>query len=542
MNLLTMIIPLAVLASVVIGALSGLKNGFKKQSIRLASIVLALLLGILITGLICNSLIASFENMSNENLAELFETMEINVNEETMAQISENAGAVSMLLAVPIAFIISPMIFFFVYGILYFLTLIPYKILVKSITLKKEKKSAGTRLIGAGVGALQGLLIAVVIASPFAGISGLLTDAADALANESADFEKLNDTINVIPEDPTLNFLGAIGGNAIYGSLCTVDVHGESYNMKDELAVPVIKLISNASDLENIQDFASLKEEDKATLNALVEIFDESPYISDLCSNVLLIASDELKDKVVVSENGEIVENEAKAVFTQFTDVFFDVIADIAVDSMNGETSLTTDLKTLLNVYYLLSDHEVLSTISDDPEYAVDKLMAVAEVNETTGKKVTVMTKVVNTLNSNAHTRPMVTVLSQISVTALAGQFDMGGDVDITKVYNDVKTSVNAIKDVDRDALGEEAYVAEVSTILNDALVGNDLDIEENVINDMAQYIYDNPETVAFGDNDGDGELTDEEMNNIILTYYDVYVEYENSGEIPDDITPDEFN
>ena len=33
MNLLTMIIPLAVLASVIIGALSGLKNGFKKQSI-----------------------------------------------------------------------------------------------------------------------------------------------------------------------------------------------------------------------------------------------------------------------------------------------------------------------------------------------------------------------------------------------------------------------------------------------------------------------------------------------------------------------------
>ena len=121
----------------------------------------------------------------------------------------------------------------------------------------------------------------------------------------------------------------------------------------------------------------------------------------------------------------------------------------------------------------------------------------------------------------------------------------MGGDVDITKVYNDVKTSVNAITQVDR-AQGEEIYVAEVTDILSTALTQNNVDIEADIIDDMAQYIYDNPDTISVGDEDDDGELSDEEMNNLILSYYDVYLEYESTGDIPndfpgDDLIPDDY-
>lgn len=534
MNLIKLVPLIILLVLVVFGALKGLKNGFKNQAVRFGTIILALLLSIFVTGLLSDTLIASFENMSNESLHSLLDTIGYEVSEDVMNTITENTGSFTYLLAIPIAFIIAPIAFLLVYLIFHYITIIPYNIIAKSFVLKKEKKSAVDRLLGAGIGAVQGLLIAVIIASPFSGITTLVSDAADAIAEESVDFEEINETLELVPEDATISLLGTIGGNLIYENLATVDVHGQSYNMKDELAVPVIKLVSNASKLEDVNDFSKLTAEDKQTLDSIVEIFDDSQYISDVCSNLLLIVTEDVGD-LLAGENVSGENEEATAVFTQFTDTFVKVMENIAKDSRDHKSSLSNDLGTILSVYYTLSDYEVLSTISTNPEYAVDSLMKVVETNAETGKKVTVMTKVVNTLNTNEHTRPMVTVLSQISVTALAGQFDLGNDVDITKVYDDVKSSVNAIKHVDR-AQGEEIYVTEVSAILNDALIGNELDIEEDVINDMAQYIYDNPETIAVGDGDGNGELTDEEMNNLILSYYDVYVEYETSGEIPDGI------
>ena len=541
MAILTMIIPLAVLACVVIGALNGLKNGWAKQAIRIGFVFVALLISMFVTNLISDTLIASFENMSNESLAEIFDMIGYTISESEMAEITSNTSSISYLLAVPIAFVIAPIVFLIIYFIFHLITIIPFKIISKSIEVKKEKKGALSRLAGAGIGALQGLLIAVIVASPFSGISTTVNDAYAAIQESGMeDFEEV-EALDSIPTNSTISLLGSIGGNLIYENLATVEVHGTDYNMKDDLAEPIVKLIASASELEDIEDFTKLTESDKESLDAIVEVFDDSDYISDLCANVLLIASDTLKDAVVVEDDDLAGEEEMTEAITQFIDSFFNVISDVATDSLNGETSLSDDLGTILSAYYILSDYDVLSTISDDPEYAVDALLSPVEE----GSKVTVMRKVVDTLNTNKHTRPMVTVLSQISITALAGQFDMGGDVDITKVYNDVKTSVNAITQVDR-AQGEEIYVAEVTDILSTALTQNNVDIEADIIDDMAQYIYDNPDTISVGDEDDDGELSDEEMNNLILSYYDVYLEYESTGDIPndfpgDDLIPDDY-
>ena len=530
MDILAIVITILVLASVAIGALNGLKNGARKQAIRLGFIILSLLVSVAVTGLISNTVIASVSSMSSESLAEVFDTIGYKVPEDIMSQIAENSTSISYLLAIPVAFIVAPIMFLVVYGIFHFITLIPCSILSKALVLKKSKKSGYSRLIGAAVGALQGLLIAVIVASPFTGLLSTATDAVDAIKDSGVvSFEEDSLIEGGIPTDTTLSFLGAVGGNLIYENLATVEVNGNEYNMKKELAEPVVKLVANASKLEDIESYTKLSKEDQETLNAIVNVFEESDYISDISANLILVASDTLKKEFTSSNNNMFGgEQELDNVFGKFTNSFFDVINAIATDSLNDKSSLTGDLKTLLSVYYLLSDYDILNTFNTSPMYAVEALMTTHE--EEDGTQITVMKKVTDTLNSNVHTRPMVTVLSQISISALSGQFDFGGDFDITKVYNDVKESVSAISAVDRTV--EETYVAEVTDILTNAFTENNVDIEAEVISDMAKYLFDNPDTISAGDGDGDGEITDDEMNKLILAYYDVYVEKELTEEL----------
>ena len=208
---------------------------------------------------------------------------------------------------------------------------------------------------------------------------------------------------------------------------------------------------------------------------------------------------------------------DADPMLTEVMNTAIDVLKNMAGDE---EIHLSDNLKTLTAAYYVLCDYKVLSDM-DNSDKLLDNLLQVVEVKED-GKKVTVMSKVTGILNSNKATVPIVTVLSKLSVAALANQ--LGDGADITAIYENVKEGVNEITKLDRTS---ETYVEEVSSILDESLTANGIELEEEVINDMAVYVDENyDEIILAGDDDGDGMISDQEMNSIMLSYYDVYVEY----------------
>ena len=509
----------AILGFIVIGVLQGLKNGWKKQLIRLATVVIALFVSVLITKIFSNSLISWIGGSAGDSLKTLFEEA-LDFSQEEINALMPNGqvlGAVAYIAAIPIAFIISPIVFLIIYGIFHFITIIPYKIFSKSI-VGKEKKRGLDRVIGMAVGAVYGLLIAVIITSPLTGITAMVYDTYDAITEtvKDDDSEYAEDIREVFEEfdlpesDPALTFLGSIGGEAIYDSLATVEINDKSYDMTDEVARPTIELVVALSGFEDIE-IDEPTDKDKESIDAIIAVFEESNYIKDLFADALVYVSGAYENGVL-SDDMEF-DNYAKTIM----DAFFEVISNIANDSEH----LSDNLHDLLDAYYVLTDNGIISDISKNPENAVNSLMTKIESED--GQKTTVMAEVVRRLNNNEITAPLVTALSKISVAVLS---DTMGE-DVVKVYEDVKATVGQISAVDAN---DTQYVEKVSDILDTAITKNNLDIDEETTREMAEYLQENhDEFFAVGDSDEDGVISDQEMNNIILSYYDVYVA---SGEI----------
>ena len=67
----------------------------------------------------------------------------------------------------------------------------------------------------------------------------------------------------------------------------------------------------------------------------------------------------------------------------------------------------------------------------------------------------------------------------------------------------------------------EEEYVAEISNALDATLKSNQIELEKEIVDTMAQYVADN-----FSDME---VLTDEEVCDVIIYYYDAYLKYTTS-------------
>ena len=120
--------------------------------------------------------------------------------------------------------------------------------------------------------------------------------------------------------------------------------------------------------------------------------------------------------------------------------------------------------------------------------------------------------------------------VTELSVALISSS--IGLDEDATEVYNNVKEGMKdvlAIKPTDYPDTeeGKEQYKEDLSKELDTTLKENGIELEPEIIDGIADYIDENVEIKD--------EYTDEEINDVILSYYDAYVKYleENGGEPP---------
>ena len=146
--------------------------------------------------------------------------------------------------------------------------------------------------------------------------------------------------------------------------------------------------------------------------------------------------------------------------------------------------------------------------------------------------------KVTEILNENSHTRPLVTALSRISVSVLAQSF--GSELDTEVIYDTVKSGLTSTLQISKEGKTEDEYKAEVKESLNTALKGVEIELDDGVLDEMANYVNDNYETLADIDGNGDG-VTDDEINEVILSYYDAYIAAGGSTDELPDTLPDEL-
>ena len=132
----------------------------------------------------------------------------------------------------------------------------------------------------------------------------------------------------------------------------------------------------------------------------------------------------------------------------------------------------------------------------------------------------TLITRLTAKLNSNERTAPLVSTFTEISIQVMADSF--GGVID-AETYDNVKDGIKDIISIDKESYDtHEEYVGAISDSLNDTLTQNGIEVEKDIIDEMAGYVADNYSEVE--------DLTDAEINDIILSYYNAYLQ---SGELP---------
>ena len=126
-------------------------------------------------------------------------------------------------------------------------------------------------------------------------------------------------------------------------------------------------------------------------------------------------------------------------------------------------------------------------------------------------------------LNENEHTRSLTGVLTKVSVSVMAKAYGDGLGIDTEQTYENVKSGLSKISGIDK-GLTDEEYTAEVASTINTTLKDSEIDLEPGVVDEMAKYVTENYKEKL------DGELTDEELDDIIISYYDAYLKTKNNA------------
>jgi hypothetical protein len=112
--------------------------------------------------------------------------------------------------------------------------------------------------------------------------------------------------------------------------------------------------------------------------------------------------------------------------------------------------------------------------------------------------------------------KPLITMLTKLSLSV------MMDDVGIEKgeeVYESISYGITTVLDIKKDDYAtEEEYHAAVSSQLNETLLDHNINLASDIVDNMAQNIVDKYSGVE--------EVTDDIVNDIIISYYDSYVAY----------------
>ena len=105
----------------------------------------------------------------------------------------------------------------------------------------------------------------------------------------------------------------------------------------------------------------------------------------------------------------------------------------------------------------------------------------------------------------------------------MAGDENLNLDEETLDTFNNVKEGLTeTVLTLDKSSYGEdtEAYVADVAEALDTTLTENGIELDEETIETMAQYISDNNDLISELETMDDATLT-----NILIQYYLTYSE-----------------
>ena len=494
---------------IVAAALCGFAEGFSRQTIRVLTVGLAFAVGIIAANITYSSIISSLKSKSIEDIHAWVKGLGVTGSLDLSWMLSFDANTLVYLLAIPITLILMPIVLSLTFLVFLGLTKILHFFLCGIFGLSKKKNTLLTRFLGLALGAIEGFFIAGIIMLPIIGASSNLSSSISTLKNEAPNetatiqiSNAYDKYLHPVTENGIIKALGACGMNAVYEGIATVNLNGKNTNMT-KLVPDSTEIVAKITNLKGT-DFKAPSEENKVTINAIVDILEGNDYFSKVASNVISgLARAGLDDRLPLPSAGS---------FNTVIDSALEIFAEA------DEKTLYKDIDTLLNIYYTVADAGALTAMDKDANAMLDALNQKYEDGDTT------INKVIGILNDNSHMSPLVTVIARLSVSVMANK--LGFSEETAQAYDNIKAGFSETLKITKEGKSEKEYLSEVSTSIDATLKENGITVEPEVIDSMAKYVNDN-----FGEGT---ELTDNDINNLIINYYDSYLEYQESGKLPE--------
>ncbi len=518
-------ISLGILGFVALSALCalvfGFKRGFSKSLLRLITVAIAAVGAFLVAA----SLSTAVANaVADKGLVEIIKGIE----DKTGAFIDDPAiydlidsfdkDTAAMVISLIVSIVIVPIVFILLFYVFKLVTLLIFWLLSAMTGLNRKHKNFISRVLGVLIAAVQGVIIAGVVLLPVAGFASLADEATQNMIDASEDEESAKSIIdfrenilNDILENPVISVILDAGGKDLFKTMTSVEYEGDKFSAYDEMLV----LTDIYVDVTGVSSWENPTEDDNKRVEALGDKIADNYFTSTVVSGILSGFSTAIENETLVVSMDEPLGSLFKSMISVFT--------------TSTRDNLKDDLNTITHVYSILGKYEVLNSFDDS-----DKLRTALLTKHSDGEtEKTVIDYVVDELYKNPRTAPVVNSLTEISIKVMCEQ--MGLDEDAAEIYENVK---GGVKDVlaknEADYATREEYVEDISKDLDATLKENNIEVDEATLNNMSEYIADN-----YSDKDMEN-LTDEDINKAILSYYNAYAEANPDATLPEGVIPQE--
>lgn len=483
-----------------IGAVIGLVRGACRQTIRFITVIASAVLSFLACLAIYPLVMGYFEGLSMQDVINMAGSALAEPLQKIVSCIE--ASLIGDVVSLPLAFLAMPLIFVLLFILISLLMIIVHKVVSGALAFTTKRNNALTRIGGAALGFVQGIIVAAILLVP---ISGTLATAESALAKsfeahpEAHNAVELNDSFynnfGSTVKNPVMQMSTGIS-NLTYGAWSTVKVDGDDVDVRSAVdsAVNIVVLLGDIADC----DFNSFTPEQKETVRAITGDVYSNKYLAIIFSGFLRSFSE------MVDEGAITVSFEDPV--GPFVEHF------IAVFATSNKENLDDDIKTLENVIFIFADDGAIKTLRETPDKMFEKFIQIGDDGHT------LLGRIELELSKNPRMIEVAHELSTLSMSLVL--HDKGQEMEKAEdALKDVSGAIDDIVNMDKESFdNEEDYKQAVNETIDAVLKDYGIDVAPEKVDELSDFVLE-----EFGDKQS---ITEAEITDFMVKYYELYYKY----------------
>lgn len=492
-----------------LGIHDGMSRGFSKSVIRFFTVGASAVCALFTVTTVCGTIVKTAVGVEGE-IATVYDLIGkyfpgyIDAVPELFKPILQEIGTetATIFVMMLVAILLTPVLFIVSFYLIRFLSLFVYQLLAGLTGAISFGKGVVSTVLGGVVGLAQGLLIAAVIIIPISGLCDIAVAAREPLIEErenpNAYVVSAYEIVDDVADNPVFELVEKFGGKAVYDSMITVKINDTDYNMGEE-CVDAIKVITDLLPLIDPNfDWQHPSDEQKEALTTMVVDIANDDLLASLISDVMRGVATCIREDIL--DMG--LEGPSKTLLNDAMYMFV---------TCNRDT-IEGDLKLLVDIYFIMCDRNLISAFASGNAEDIRTVLTEKDANG-----VTAVELILDKLNSHDRASVIITSFTKLSISTIMGSAGLGEEAE--QLYEDVKEDIITVLNHNKsDFETEEEYKQAVYDDLDKALTDNNIEIEEEIKQSMVDYIADN-----YGDHEG--EITEKEINDAILSYYKSYAD-----------------